>query len=252
MTIQEFIKKIASDMKLNNREFSSDDFYFMLKYMGVKKDISLVSDIEKFYQEFLNSLTNSLVRYEVRTVKSGENATHYIGFYVDRKANYQEAIKVYFSVRYEYMISALKTVFVYLIRNNIMSVVKFHVKATNEGIVINFYDKNDVIPFINYCNNNFILKDLLEPLNPFISNIHGIGLVVDNDIKSYNITLSEMLEEYFDYLKDNNALDQANELDFLDYLMKRINSLDADLKFNVNAIINNLKAIINKENPFVK
>lgn len=251
MKIQDFIKKIASDMRLNNREFSSDDFYFMLKYMGVKKDNSLVLDIEKFYQEFLNSLNNSLVRYEVRTIKSGENATHYIGFYVSQKANHEEAIKVYFPVKYEYIISALKTVFLYLIRNSIKATVKFHVKATNEGIVIRFYDKKDVMPFVNYCNNNFDLKEILEPLNPFIAGVHGIGLVVDdNTVNSYNGTLSDMLMEYFQLLKNSGTLDSASDLDFLDYLMRRINIEENSIvRFNISAIEKNVKAILNKGNP---
>ena len=100
------------------------------------------------------------------------------------------------------MISALKTIFSYLIRNSIPSTVKFHVKATNENIVIRFYHKEDVLPFINYCNNNFVLDELLERVNPFIATIYGIGIVRDdNTLNSYNGTLSEILEEYFEFLR---------------------------------------------------
>jgi len=251
MKINYFMNKIATDIKVNNCEFSSEDFYYILKYIGIEKNSSLVNDIEKFYQGFLNSLNNSLVKYEVRNIKSGENATHYIAFYTDKKADYHEAVKVYFPVKYEYMISALKTVFLYLIRNNITASVKFHVKATNEGIVIRFYNKNDVYSFINYCNNTFILKELLEPLNPFIANLYGIGLVVDdNTINTYIGTLSDMLQEYFVLLKNSNTLDNASDLDFLDYLNKRI-SIEEDeiIKFNISAIKSNISTILNNEKP---
>lgn len=251
MSINDFIKLIVNDLDTKERDFSKDDFYYMLKYLGIKKDKSLISDIEKFYQDFLNSLNNSLVKFNEKKLGMNENTTHYIAFYTDKKADYLEAVKIYFPVKYEYMISALKTIFLYLIRNNIMATVKFHVKATNEGIVIRFYKKSDVKPFIDYCNNNFILKDLLEPLNPFIANVHGIGVVQDdNVISSYNKTLADMLFEYFGFLKHNRSMDLASDLDFLDYVMKRANIEENDvIRFNIRAIEHSLEAILNRSNP---
>lgn len=253
MKMNDFLKKIASDIKNNDREYTREDFYYLLKYVGVKKDISLVEDVEKFYQGFLESLSNSLVKYEVRNIKSGKNVTHYLGFYVDKKANYALAYKVYFPVKYEYLISALKTIFLYLVRNNIQATVKFHVKATNEGIVIRFYKKEDVLPFINYCNNNFILADLLARVHPFIATIYGIGIVQDdNTVNTYNGTLSMMLEEYFTLLVKDAKLEEASDLDFLDYVIKR-GKIEEDpaLKFNIKAIEKNIRAIFEQSNPIV-
>ena len=224
MTINDFLKKIESDIKISNKDYNSDDFYYMLKYLGVKKNKGLVSDIEVFYNDFLKSL---------------------------KKADFREAVKVYFPVKYEYMISALKTTFMYLIRNSIKATVKFHVKATNEGIVIRFYNKKDIRPFINYCNNNFILKDLLEKSNPFIATIYGIGLVNDdNTINTYMGTLSDLLQDYFHYLKGNNILDKTSDLGFLDYIMKRKNNEEDDIvKFNISAVVRNVISILNHESP---
>ena len=166
-------------------------------------------------------------------------------------ANYEEAIKVYFPVKYEYMISALKTSFLYLIRNNIQATVKFNVKATNEGIVIRFYKKEDALPFINYCNDNFILKDLLESVNPFIATIYGMGLVMDdNNINSYNGTLSEVLEDYFKVRKEEDMLNKVCDLDFLDFIRKKIANEEDNIKrFNLKAIENNITAILNHASP---
>lgn len=251
MILNEFLKKTASDIKVTNKVFSEEDFYYILKYIGVKKDVSKSKDIEKFYQNFLDNLDNSLVKYVTRKTKSLEDVTHYIGFYVDKKADCLQAVKVYFPVKYDYLISALKTTFLYLIRNNIKATVKFHIKATNEGIVIRFYDKKDVMPFISYCNNNFRLKDLTLNANPFIACIHGLGIVRDdNTVNSYNGTISKMLVEYFTLLKNSNTLDKASGIDFLDYLIKRINLEEDELvKFNIKAIESNVRAILNNENP---
>ncbi len=246
MSINEFMKKMAMDMKVNDRDFTKDDFYYILKYIGIKKDNSLVEDIETFYQDFLDNLSNSLVKYEAKRVKTGENATYYIGFYVDKKANYKEAVKLYFPVKYEYLISALKTIFLYLIRNSVKATVKFCVKATNENIVIRFYDEKEVMPFINYCNSNFILEDLLVPCNPFIAKMHGLGLVKDdNTINTYNGILSVLLEEYFRLLKENNSLDKASGLDFLDYIRKRkMLEEGPEQQFNMEAIEKNIMTIL--------
>ena len=246
MSINDFMKKMAMDIRTSDREFSKDDYYYILKYLGVKKDNSLVEDIETFYQDFLDNLSNSLVKYEAKRVKTGENATYYIGFYVDKKANYKEAVKLYFPVKYEYLISALKTIFLYLIRNSVKATVKFCVKATNENIVIRFYDEKEVMPFINYCNSNFILEDLLVPCNPFIAKMHGLGLVKDdNTINTYNGTLSVLLEEYFRLLKENNSLDKASGLDFLDYIRKRkMLEEGPEQQFNMEAIEKNIMTIL--------
>ena len=144
MRINDFLKQVASDIKTTGKDFTKEDFYYLLKYTGIKKDKSLVDDIETFYQDFLEKLGNSLIRHVTRKTGTKENTTHYIGFYTDKRASYTESYKVYFPVKYEYMISALKTIFSYLIRNSIESIVKFHVKATNENIVIRFYHKEDV------------------------------------------------------------------------------------------------------------
>lgn len=41
MTINDFLKKIESDIKISNKDYNSDDFYYMLKYLGVKKNKGL-------------------------------------------------------------------------------------------------------------------------------------------------------------------------------------------------------------------
>ena len=115
--MNEFLKKISKDLRDTDRDLTSEDFYYILKYVGVKKDTSYALEIEKFYQEFLDTLNNSLVKYETKKVKRDENTTHYISFYVDKKANYLDAVKLYVPIKYPYMMSALKTIFLYLIRN---------------------------------------------------------------------------------------------------------------------------------------
>lgn len=254
MKMNDFLKQIAMDMNINNREFNSDDFYYLLKYVGVKKDNTLANDIEMFYNDFVKNLDNSLVKYTKRMQNSGDNKTNYIGFYTSNKALYTEAVKVYFPVKYEYMISALKTIFLYLVRNNIEAVVKFHLKATNEGIVIRFYKESDVLPFINYCNNNFILSELLLSTNPFIATIYGIGIVKDDNTKStFNRTLSKLLEEYFNLLKSDQNIDRAGELDFLDFVMKRqAYSEDEIMLFNIREVEKSMKSILNRSNPLEK
>lgn len=243
MTISDFLKKAA------NNNYSKDDYYYMLKYLNIKKDTSLDKDIQKYYQEFLESLDNSLIKYRTKRLGLNENTTHYIVFNADKKALYTESVKVYFPVKYEYMNSALKTVFMYLIRNNIQAEVKFHVKATNEGIVIRFYKKSDAKPFIEYCDKNFILHDLLEPLNPFIPSFHGFGIVEDdNTVSSYNKTVAMLLEEYFIYVK-KNAFSMISEMDFLDYIIKRGKIEENDImRFNIKAVEKGIETIISKNN----
>ena len=251
MRINDFLHQIASDIKRTNESLTSNDIYYLLKYTDIKKDESLAQDIEDFYQKFLDSLNNSLVRHITRKTGQNESTTHYIGFYVEKRASYTEAYKIYFPVKYEYMISALKTIFSYLIRNSIASTVKFHLKATNENIVIRFYNKEDILPFINYCNNSFLLDDLLEKTNPFIATIYGIGIVQDdNTLNSYNGSLADILAQYFDFLKRMDLLDKAGDLHFLDFLMQKEAAENNEIiKFNLKAIEKNIKAILTRTNP---
>ena len=248
MSVNNFFESVVNDIKNNDKLYNKDDFYYSLKYLNINKDNTLVSDIDEFYQEFLISLNNSLIPYNARTLKYGENATHYIAFNTNDKADYKEAIKVYLPVKYKYLISSLKTVFTYIIKNNIKATVKFHVKATNENIVIRFYDKNELIPFVNYCNNNFKLDELLEPINPFIPNKYGIGFITDdNTVSTYNITLSLLLEEYFMFRKE--FLERVNDEDFLNFIIDKYNNeIKEEVKFNIYSIIQCLKLIINNNN----
>lgn len=251
VSITEFLRELASEMVHNDKEFTSEEIYQKLKFVGVNSNNTLHKEIEKFYQDFVNNLANSLVKYEVKSKGKNENTTHYIGFYTDKKAEYKEAVKVYFSVKYEYLISALKTIFLYLVRNNIKATVKFHLRATNEGIVIRFYETKDVMPFVNYCNNNFILRDLLEKVNPFIATIHGLGIVNDdNTANTYNGMVSVLIAEYLAFLKSNYTLDKASDLDFLDFVIRR-SAMEGDsaLKYDMMAVEKNVKAILNHVEP---
>lgn len=249
--MNEFLKQLASDIKSTNQVLSEKEIYALLKYTKIKRDASLAQEIETFYSRFLNNLSNSLVRHITRQTGKNEFTTHYIGFYVEKRANYTEAYKVYFAVKYEYLISALKTIFSYLIRNSIPSVVKFHVQATNENIVIRFYHKEDVLPFLNYCNNNFILEDLLEEVNPFIATVYKIGVLKDdNTLNSYNGTLANLLYNYLNYLQANDILEKASSIHFLDYVIARKKESDNEIiKFNIQAIEKNITAILNKTSP---
>ena len=251
MKINDFLKQIASDITITNKLLTKDEIYYKLKYIGIKKDNSLANDIEAFYENFLKNLNNSLVRHITRKTGQKENTTYYLGLYTEARASYTESCKVYFPVKYEYMISALKTIFSYLIRNSVESVVKFHLKATNENIVIRFYHESDVMPFISYCNNNFILDDLLETTNPFTATIYGIGIVKDdNTLSTYNNTLSEILADYFALLKEHNALDKISDLHFLDYVIKRGEIEENEIiKSDLKAIESNIKAILSHRNP---
>ena len=49
MTINEFIKKIANDIKINKEALDEDDFYYILKYIGVTKDMSLSESFIKVF-----------------------------------------------------------------------------------------------------------------------------------------------------------------------------------------------------------
>ena len=91
MKINDFLRQIASDIKRTNENLTKEDFYYLLKYIGIKQDTSLAKEIEEFYTKFLDNLGNSLVRHITRKTGRNENTTHYIGFYVDERASYTES-----------------------------------------------------------------------------------------------------------------------------------------------------------------
>ena len=45
MSINDFLISIANDINNNNLDLTDEDFYYMLKYLGIKKDVSLAQDI---------------------------------------------------------------------------------------------------------------------------------------------------------------------------------------------------------------
>ena len=75
MKMNEFLKQIASDIK-NGKEYTKEDYYYLLKYTGIKKDHSRAEEIEEFYKKFLESLNNSLIRHVTRKTGTGINTTN--------------------------------------------------------------------------------------------------------------------------------------------------------------------------------
>ena len=78
MKINDFLKQIASDIKTTGKILTKDEIYYKLKYIGIKKDTTLVNDIEAFYETFLKSLNNSLVRHITRKYYSLHRLLHRI------------------------------------------------------------------------------------------------------------------------------------------------------------------------------
>ena len=242
MLLNDFFSSLAKDFETKTQTLTSDDFYYILKYLNIETDTSLASQIETFFQQFLDKLSASLVKYESKYTKEGANRTNYLALYTTTKCPHTECTKLYFPIKYTYLIKVLTKVLVYLVRNNIKCILKFHQKATNEGLVIEFYHKEDVLPFINYCENNFKLNDLLEPLNPFMVSYHGFG-IIKNYNGSYIDTISKLLSSYISLIIKNDEYSKISALDFLSYVIDFKDTVLND--DNLNIIIKNLKLILN-------
>lgn len=137
--------------------------------------------------------------------------------------NAKNHIKVYIPLDSEHIEKGAKLIFDFLSNNNIPHHSKIGEEIRFDDIVIRLINPYDAERLINFVTtNSYLSKGLIAP-NPFAFQKNGIALACDGRL-SYNDTVSILISNYINTMKNSNKLDEIEITDFYSYILKIYNN----------------------------
>lgn len=210
--IDEFLKWFAKAYEQNpNVPITSDSIYSALtKYGFSEEEIEnrnaqdVIDKLEKYYE-------NS-TRLHVY-VDSRQPGFLQFTSYSEVFSNEADSVKLYVSVPKENYEESIKLIFDYIEKNNIKSVSKVSKVVRADSIVLRLPNADEARKVIDFINNNKMITSVSKKTNPFLYREGVVGIGFDRWL-SYNSVVSEIVQKYFQNLKDNNKLNTASYEDF--------------------------------------
>lgn len=250
--VKQFFLNIRSYLgRHNNHEFDRNQIYSVLKLYESTDDISMESLIDEKVSLACEMAkeTNTELLYKEQG-KSPKKLTHLV-FNADEIPNYRNVTKLFIPIKYTETPDVIEQIYSYLIFNNIKCETKVSSQDRSDNFVVRLYDLEDVDPFIQFCNQNNIIKENLKRTNPFICTKDNIGVTQDDGIKSsFNQTLSHSLAHYINACSRFGELREMGLDGFSSYLIELMNKeTDEDLKFDYLCVLNSVNCINDKLDP---
>lgn len=205
---------------------------------------------ESINSNFLGWIKNYSNQTDKILVFQADNWKYFCQFiHPDSKScDAKKMIKLYLSYEAKYIDKAVKTIFDYLAKNNIIHRSKVSSNTRNDSIVIRVNNLLDARKIVNFVNRNFFLKRYLIPVNPFVYKEHGIGMAIDGD-KSYNTELAKLLFNYFEYRKNNKISVSPSINELREYIYGIYKDIDNDYVRNIyNLVVGNLDETFSENN----
>lgn len=219
-SMEYFINIIKEFLTYNPGSINEDFIYSSL----IRYNISSEQETFSSTQTILNSIKE---KYKNSPLDRVQNL-HFLA-YNNGKLDGNE-IKMYIPLDEKHIERGANELLDFIVSNNINTQIKFADKIRNDDLVIRVNTVEDVNSIMTFVNNNPYIRDGMLKVNPFLPNINGIGITMDNNY-SYTSTLAKIINDYFEDLIKGQKLQTAS----LDGLNKYIKSkeqgiYDLDLK----------------------
>lgn len=250
--VEQFFKNIKNYLgRHNNHEFDKNQIYSVLKMYGSTDDISMESQIDEKISEAYSiaKQSNTELLYKEQG-RSPKKLTH-LAFNIDKMPDYKKVTKLFVPIKYEKTPEVIEQIYSYLIYNNVKCETKVSSQDRSDNFVVRLYDLEDVDPFIEFCNQNDIVRNNLKSSNPFICTKNNIGVAQDDAIKaSFNQTLSHCLAYYINACARFDELNEMGLDGFSSFIIEIMNKEpDEDLKFDYLCVLNSINSINNNLDP---
>jgi len=140
------------------------------------------------------------------------------------------AIKLYIPLDYDHIKEGAEQLFDFISSTNMIHQSKIASKIRNDNVVVRVNSLEDAQKIVNFVSSNSYIQEGMLKVNPFLPNMNGIGMVMDNDY-SFNGELSSLLSSFIEWLKKENRLDLVTVEEFNKYIKFQIEYVnDLDLK----------------------
>lgn len=126
-------------------------------------------------------------------------------------------VKLYLSYPPDKMEYCVKKIFDFMASLHMANGSKVADQVRSDSIVLRLVNYDDALRVMNFVNGDPELMMYARPTNPFMMRNGRVGVSYD-DLVSYNITLTIMMKEYFQYCRQTGRLNAVNTSDFRSYL----------------------------------
>lgn len=201
----DFLKRVYSIAKDNNKDLSYDEVYHLIVFNGISNedkriDLSNTSFVN-WINHFKNRKTSCFVsptwKYFCQFINLGKG-----DYPID--AEYSE-LKIYIPLKAEYVDEGGKRIFDFLDKNNIKHHSKIGKKIRVDNVVVRLYNKEDAKRFTNFIKHDKWFRGKLNKPSVFAYEEDGIGYGVDGRT-SYNSCVACYVSMYINYCRENHLM----------------------------------------------
>lgn len=210
--MEEFLKFFASVYNENpDLEIDKNTIYSNLAIYGLtQEDINdryIGDNFENWIDNFQNDPNLSVYYTQIQP-----------GFlqFQNKKSLGDKHVKLYLSYPKDKINHCVNKIFEYISKEDMPTCSKVSRSIRSDSVVLRMDNFNDAAKVINYINRDYELSNYTKETNPFSIKHGAVGIAYD-DMLSYNMTLSYVMEEYFNYCRSNNILSLVSVEHFRQY-----------------------------------
>lgn len=209
-----FLKRMANYSK--KETLSWEQIYHELIFNKIPPNKQV--DLSAYFDYWQEIFTNDS-RTSVYVQEGWEFFCQFVNRGVCQKKPNIDPIKIYVTLKPEYLASGANQIFNYLSNNNIKHRSKIGRVLRDDNIVIRVYDLKEAKKLINFINNNeFLVKGHMD-VSPFCFQTGIVGLAMDNYL-SYNSVVCFLISKYLEYKKSMHQLNNVNCSDLYEFVRR--------------------------------
>ena len=171
------------------------------------------------YFDYWQEIFTSDPRTSVYVQEGWEFFCQFVNRDVCQKKPNIDPIKIYVTLKPEYLALGANQIFKFLSDNNIKHRSKIGRVLRDDNIVIRVYDLKEAKKLINFINSNeFLVKGHMD-VSPFCFQSGIVGLAMDNYL-SYNSVVCFLISKYLEYKKSMCQLNDVNCQDLYEFVQR--------------------------------
>lgn len=248
----QFFNNIKNYVKRNRIfEISEKNIYDCLIYYGCKEDYRMEDKIDRECKQICEYAKQKNTKIIFKEQGHSPKKFTHVVFNLDGAEDYTKVFKLYIPIKYEKVPEVLEQIYAYLIENNIRCETKISSSDRSDNFVVRLYDSKDIDSFLQFCNDNSIIKNNIKRTNPFVATKNNIGIVQDGGIKeSFNGALASLLTGFINACIKFDEIDMMNISGFQQYLIEKLNEeISEEIKFTYSCVFNSINQIVEQLDP---
>lgn len=209
--MNDFLNMMLSIAKQNNTKLSTDDVYYLLSRVNIKKnDHNKRKSIENIFHTWIERFRN------IRGVSvfQSENWKYFCQFTNRAELLDTRDIKMYIPIDYDHLAKGVNELFDFMASLNMAHASKVGMDLRNDNVVIRLpiEDVENAYRIIDFCNNNKYIKAGLNKTNPFVPNYNGLGVMYEEGF-SYNYEMASGIATFINrnLYRDRVSIDDFNK-----------------------------------------